>query len=89
VAPTVSLFSRDASGRLMPLAIRVRDLLLTPEDGEAWELAKYFVLQGAVHELVLVVHPRVHLPMDTVNAISRTALPRTHLLARLLEPHRQ
>ncbi|MFL5351642.1 hypothetical protein [Archangium sp.] len=88
VAPTVSLFSRDASGQLVPLAIRIRELVLTPRDGDAWELAKYFVLQGAVHELILVVHPRVHLPMDTVNAISRTALPRTHVLARLLEPHR-
>ena len=88
VAPTVCLFSRDASGALEPLAIRIRELVLTPASGEAWELAKYFALQGAAHALIAVVHPRVHLPMDSINAISRTVLPRSHVLARLLEPHR-
>lgn len=88
VAPSVTLFSRDAAGRLEPLAIRLRELLLTPGDGEAWELAKHFVLQGAAVTLLVVVHPTVHFPMDSINAVTRTALPRTHVLARLLEPHR-
>jgi hypothetical protein len=61
--------------------------LLTPADGEAWELAKYFVLQGCAIAATLVVHPLIHFPLDSVNAVTKTALPTWHPLFRLLWPH--
>ncbi|EQC49229.1 lipoxygenase domain protein [Bacteriovorax sp. BSW11_IV] len=61
--------------------------LLTPEDGQAWELAKYFVLQGGAICATLVVHPNLHFPLDSINAITKTALPKKHILFKLLKPH--
>ncbi|MDP5008516.1 MAG: hypothetical protein NWQ13_05920, partial [Glaciimonas sp.] len=86
-APTLTLFRRDSSNSGTALAIKINGLLLTPEDKNAWELAKYFVLQGALHVSVLVTHPRLHFPMDAISAISLTALPKEHLLFKLLVPH--
>ncbi len=59
----------------------------TPGDGDAWELAKYFVLQGGAICSTLVVHPLLHFPMDSVNAITKTALPKDHIIFQLLYPH--
>ena len=59
----------------------------TPADGEAWELAKYFVLQGAALCSTLVIHPILHFPLDCINAITQTALPKDNLLFQLLYPH--
>lgn len=61
--------------------------LFTNADGEAWELAKYFVLQGGALCATLVVHPLLHFPLDSINAITKTALPKNHILFRLLYPH--
>jgi len=47
----------------------------TPGNGDGWELAKYFALQGGALCSTLVVHPLLHFPMDAVNAITKTALP--------------
>ncbi|APR80814.1 Hypothetical protein A7982_06161 [Minicystis rosea] len=87
-APTVTLLRRlDASGTFMPLAIRIRDLVLTPEDGDAWVLAKWFVLQGAALQSMICHHPRTHFPMDAIAAVSQSLLPRHHGLFRVLSPH--
>ncbi|MGI4993447.1 hypothetical protein ACRXCV_12495 [Halobacteriovorax sp. GFR7] len=51
------------------------------------ELAKYFVLQGGALCATLVVHPLLHFPFDSINAISKTSLPKDHILFRLLSPH--
>lgn len=59
----------------------------TPLDGDKWELAKYFVLQGGALCSTLVVHPLLHFPMDSVNAITKTALPKDHIIFQLLYPH--
>jgi hypothetical protein len=59
----------------------------TPGDGDGWELAKYFVLQGGALCSTLVVHPLLHFPMDAVNAITKTALPKDNILFQLLYPH--
>ena len=59
----------------------------TPNDKDKWELAKYFVLQGGALCSTLVIHPLLHFPMDAVNAITKTALPKDHLLFQLLYPH--
>jgi hypothetical protein len=60
---------------------------LVPTDGEAWRLAKYFTLQGAIHRINLVDHTEVHFPSDTINAITKTVLPTRNLVFQLLQPH--
>jgi len=52
-----------------------------------WWLAKYFVLQGAIHRINLIDHVKVHFPPDTINAVTKAVLPRWHLLQQLLLPH--
>lgn len=72
-----------------PVAIWVdhTQTLLTPDNSDSWNLAKYFVLQGCAIAATLVVHPLIHFPLDSVNAVTKTALPVWHPLFRLLEPH--
>jgi hypothetical protein len=53
----------------------------------AWNLAKAYALQGASYIGLFVVHPALHFPMDSVNAITKTAVPRNHPLFQLLHPH--
>lgn len=67
-----------------------RDLVFNREDHRdhaAWWLARYFVLQGAIHRINLIDHVKVHFPPDTINAVTKTVLPRWHLLQQLLLPH--
>ena len=61
--------------------------VLRPQDGEAWRVARYFVLQGAIHRINLIDHPGVHFPADTINALTKSVLPKTNLIVRLLQPH--
>ena len=61
--------------------------IFTPVDGDNWELAKYFVLQGGALCSTLVEHPLLHFPMDCINAITKTALPKDNILFQLLYPH--
>ncbi|MBT9465348.1 hypothetical protein [Hydrogenophaga sp.] len=63
-----------------------RPLEVSPSD-PAWNLAKAYALQGASYVGMFVVHPALHFPMDTVNAITKTAVPRNHPLFQLLHPH--
>ncbi|WP_106087315.1 hypothetical protein [Enhygromyxa salina] len=85
--PTVTLFHRQRDHRHRVVAIRLRDAVFTPRDGAAWALARYFVLQGAHVQHTVIVHPRLHFPSDVINAVSKSALPAGHLLARMLLPH--
>lgn len=61
--------------------------IYAPGDGKAWQLAKYFALQGAFIRINLIDHPMVHFPSDTINAITKTALPKSNLVLQLLAPH--
>jgi hypothetical protein len=61
--------------------------ILTPADGEAWRVARYFVLQGAIHRINLIDHTEIHFPSDTINAITKTVLPKDNLVLCLLQPH--
>ena len=61
-------------------------LPVTPSD-PAWNLAKAYALQGASYIGLFVVHPALHFPMDTINAITKSAVPRDHPLFQLLYPH--
>ncbi len=96
VAPTVILFTREKPElpwQVMAISIgHLRDevwqhILLTPSDGNAWTLARYFAIQGGAHIVALTGHPASHFPYDTVNAISQSALPMRHTLFKLLKPH--
>jgi len=66
--------------------IGVGDVLVAPTD-KAWPLAKIYALQGAAYQMLFVVHPALHFPMDAVNAITKTAVPYTHPLFQLVYPH--
>jgi len=65
----------------------VQSEVFTSADGEAWRVARYFVLQGAIHRINLIDHTEVHFPSDTINAISKTVLPKDNLVLCLLQPH--
>jgi len=90
VEPTIALFKGPlVNGKRKAVAIYFPDsqLMLTPEDGDAWELAKYFVMQGASLRISLSAHANLHFPYDSINAISKSALPKDGVLLRLLLPH--
>jgi hypothetical protein len=86
---TKTLLKEVAPKKFKVVAVYVAktDEVFTPKDGDAWELAKYFVLQGGAMGATLVVHPLLHFPYDSVNAITKTALPKNHILFKLLYPH--
>ncbi len=89
-APTISLFKGElVDGKRQVVAIYFPDskLMLEPKDGNAWELAKYFVLQGAAIRISSSAHANLHFPYDSINAISKTSLPKDSVLLRLLKPH--
>ena len=86
-APTVSLFERSATGRPQLRAIAIGDVVLGPGDGDAWAVAKLFVMQGAGHHMVNCHHIPLHFPLDTVNAVTKSVLPRGHVLQSFLAPH--
>lgn len=88
VSPTKTLLE-EKNGKFEVICIwmdKTRSII-TPADGDAWELAKLFVLQGGALCATMVVHPLQHFPMDAINAITKTALPKKHPLFKLLHPH--
>lgn len=89
VSPTKTLLELVAKETFEVKCIWVEatDTVLFPEDKDAWELAKYFVLQGGALCATMVVHPLQHFPLDSINAITKTALPKKHTLFKLLYPH--
>jgi hypothetical protein len=86
-APTVVLLRQQTEIDWQVLAIRCGEHVFRPGDGARWDLAKYFVLQGAQCLLVHIAHPRLHFPMDAVNAFTQSVLPSNHRIRRLLAPH--
>lgn len=64
-----------------------RGALLQPGEGKAWQLAKYFALQGALVRVNLIDHPMVHFPFDAINAITKSVLPTSNRVLQLLLPH--
>jgi hypothetical protein len=85
-APSRTLLE-ETDGEPIVRAIELGGVLLRPNDGSAWELAKLHVRQGLSHSCVMAAHPLNHFPYDTVNGVTRKALPADHILRRLLEPH--
>lgn len=90
-SPTIGLIRQEGdswSSRTF-VAIQMRDLVFTPADTNAWGLAKAYLLQGAAYHILFVVHPALHFPPDTVNAITKSAVPKAHPLQKALLPHCQ
>lgn len=92
VASTVVLMSKypdESKLRLHAIYIFETNLLVLPTDGESWFLAKNFAMMGATYRILLSTHPILHFPFDTVNAITKTALPVDNTIFKLLYPHFQ
>lgn len=70
-----------------PVAINLKDYVVDPGDGDLWMLAKYVVMQGASNHINVAEHPKLHFPMDAINAVTKTAVPKNHILFQLLIPH--
>lgn len=87
VASAIALFARNASRQYRLVAITLGDRVFRTEDAEDWELAKLFALQGAGVLTTLLGHPRLHFPIDAVNAVTKSALPSAHVVHQLLAPH--
>jgi hypothetical protein len=92
VASTVALLSREKNEyrlNLHGIYIYETDLLTTPLDGQAWDLAKNYAMMGATYRILLSTHPILHFPFDTINAITKTSLPVDNTVFKLLFPHFQ
>ncbi len=86
-APTAVLIREDRdTGERNAVAIALPKIVALPED-PAWTMAKAFALQGAAYHMLFVVHPALHFPMDSVNAITKTAIPMQHPIFQMLYPH--
>jgi hypothetical protein len=85
-APTVLVIAEEPSGSRTCRAIQINQLTILPHH-PAWTAAKIFALQGAAYHILFVVHPALHFPMDSVNAITKTAVPMTHPLFQAIYPH--
>ncbi|MDO9017507.1 MAG: hypothetical protein Q8S73_40270 [Deltaproteobacteria bacterium] len=85
-APVIVLVRRAGEAWAVA-AVRVHERVVTPDEGDAWRLARWYALQGAQLRLVTAAHPRLHFPADVINAVTRSALPKRHPLRRLIEPH--
>lgn len=83
---SITLFE-SKNQKVKAVAINLRDYVVDPTDGDLWDLAKYIVMQGASTHINVAEHPKLHFPMDAINAITKTALPKTHILFQLLIPH--
>lgn len=88
VTPTKTLLEqKNGKFEIVCVYIGKTNVVLDPKDGEAWEIAKFFVLQGGALCATMVVHPLQHFPLDCINAITKTALPKEHVLFKLLYTH--
>jgi hypothetical protein len=61
--------------------------LIYPEDGNAWALAKYYAAMGCAYRIVFSMHSTLHFPMDAVNAITKSILPKSNRILQVLLPH--
>ncbi|MGZ3809284.1 MAG: hypothetical protein ACXVCE_14455, partial [Bacteriovorax sp.] len=83
---SITLF-KVYNGKGRPVAINLRDYVIDSSDGDLWMLGKFKALQGASNHINVAEHPKLHFPMDAINAITKTAVPMNHILFQLLIPH--
>ncbi|MCG3173599.1 MAG: hypothetical protein GMKNLPBB_01798 [Myxococcota bacterium] len=86
-APTIGLLRLDSGGKRSLAAIAVNNLVLRPEDGHAWRLAKFFLQQSFSQHITTCHHVALHFYFDTVNAVTKSLLPKDHPIRQLLTPH--
>lgn len=92
VASSVVLFKKDSKEdklNLLAIYIYETEYLSLPNHGQAWDLAKNYAMMGATYRILLSVHPILHFPFDSVNAITKTCLPVNNTVFKLLYPHFQ
>ncbi len=83
---SITLFE-VCDGKINPVAINLRDYVIDKSDGDLWMLAKFVAIQGASTHINVAEHPKLHFPMDAINAITKTAVPKDHVLFQLIYPH--
>lgn len=85
---TKTLIKEVGKFKYRPVAIWVEKTngIIRPND-PGFDLAKYYVLQGGALCATLVIHPLLHFPLDAINAITKTAIPKDHVLFKLIYPH--
>lgn len=86
VARCRAWLARCPGDRFAVRAVRVAGQVFRPSDGDAWELALYYVLMGANYHLLAGRHGLLHFPGDSINAITIALLPQGHVLYQLLRP---
>lgn len=87
-AVAIHLYTTDAQGKKDQASARTyTPNSKAPDQQKKWRLAKYFVLQGAVHRINMTEHGRLHFPLDAMNAITKSILPTDHPLFVILKPH--
>ncbi len=86
VAPTLSLI-REKEGRREVLAVKIGDIVVDRSHRNAWDITKFFVLQGAAYSMLFTEHPNLHFPFDAINAITKSSVPTDHPIFHLLWPH--
>ena len=86
-APSVVLFKRGEDLSYELVAIAVNDEVFDASHDGAWTRAKYFALQGAGVLTTLLMHPKLHFPSNSVDAITRSRLPAGGTLSKFLLPH--
>lgn len=85
VAPTKLFIRRGTDGAHCKI-IEVGGVHVYRTDS-SFGIATLYALQGAAYHVLFVVHPALHFPMDSVNAITKTSVPMGHPLFQLFLPH--
>lgn len=83
---SITLFEVDGKNA-KPVAINLRNYVVDEKDGDLWALAKFVCMQGASVHINVVEHPKLHFPMDAINAVTKTSVPMDHILFQFLIPH--
>ena len=83
---SITLFEVDGK-KAKPVAINLRNYVVDATDGDLWALAKFVCMQGASVHINVSEHPKLHFPMNAINAITKTAVPMDHILFQFLIPH--
>ena len=86
IAAVIGLFRSVPEG-LEIASISVNGKSFTPDQGESWERARLFLLQGSSLSLVGGVHASLHFPNDSVIAMTRQYIDDGNPISKLIEAH--
>ncbi len=85
-AATILYIGENSDGSRECICIKVNEVYILPQD-PAWMIGKIYVSQGAAYHVLFVVHPALHFPMDSVNAITKSSVAIAHPLFQAIHPH--